>query len=180
MLTHVHCRKHQQRAREHHNWTRSNGRRWPGLMNHFFFYITWMSGCVRCLPGEHMAPKCTKKISWWTQCDALGNVLLGNLGSCHQCSMLLWHVPPTWALLQTTCTLSWKRYSLMAVASFSRIMLRATKQQWFRNGLRSTTTSLRCWVVLQIPQISMQLSICGIYETNMFDLWGPDLTTYST
>ncbi len=25
---------------------RSNGRRWPGLMNHVFFYITWMDGCV--------------------------------------------------------------------------------------------------------------------------------------
>ncbi|KAK3554553.1 hypothetical protein QTP70_025498, partial [Hemibagrus guttatus] len=25
---------------------RSNGRRWPGLMNHVFFYITWMAGCV--------------------------------------------------------------------------------------------------------------------------------------
>ncbi len=24
----------------------SNGRRWPGLMNHVFFYITWMAGCV--------------------------------------------------------------------------------------------------------------------------------------
>ncbi|ROL55025.1 hypothetical protein DPX16_20286 [Anabarilius grahami] len=25
---------------------RSNGRRWPGLMNHVFFYITWMAGGV--------------------------------------------------------------------------------------------------------------------------------------
>ncbi|KAK3524392.1 hypothetical protein QTP70_028003 [Hemibagrus guttatus] len=25
---------------------RSNGRRWPGLMNHISFYITWMAGCV--------------------------------------------------------------------------------------------------------------------------------------
>ncbi len=24
----------------------SNGRRWPGLMNHVFFYIMWMAGCV--------------------------------------------------------------------------------------------------------------------------------------
>jgi len=28
--------------------------------------------------------------------------------------------------------------------SFSRIMRPDTKQKWFRNGLRSTTTSLRC------------------------------------
>uniref|UniRef100_A0A3Q3W8H3 Protein disulfide-isomerase n=1 Tax=Mola mola TaxID=94237 RepID=A0A3Q3W8H3_MOLML len=48
---------------------------------------------------------------------------------------------PTEALLQTMYTLSWKQYSLMAVASFSRIMLCATKQKWFRNGLRSTTTT---------------------------------------
>ncbi|KAK3557213.1 hypothetical protein QTP70_026124, partial [Hemibagrus guttatus] len=23
----------------------SKGRRWPGLINHVFFYITWMAGC---------------------------------------------------------------------------------------------------------------------------------------
>lgn len=32
---------------------RSNGRPWPGLMNHIYFYITWM----RFLPGEHI---CTR------------------------------------------------------------------------------------------------------------------------
>lgn len=48
----------------------------------------------------------------------------------------------------------------MAVASFSRIMLPAKKQTWFRNGLRSRTTSLRCWLGLQLPQISIQSSIC--------------------
>ncbi|KAK3542654.1 hypothetical protein QTP86_031477 [Hemibagrus guttatus] len=37
-------------------------------------------------------------------------------------------------------TLSCKRYSLMAVASFGRILHRATKQKWFRNGLMSTTS----------------------------------------
>lgn len=37
---------------------------------------------VCCLHGEEMAQGCTmgKKASRWTQCDALGNVLLGNLG----------------------------------------------------------------------------------------------------
>ena len=25
---------------------RSNGKRWPGLMYHISFYITWMAGCV--------------------------------------------------------------------------------------------------------------------------------------
>ncbi|KAK3520359.1 hypothetical protein QTP70_023838 [Hemibagrus guttatus] len=42
----------------------------------------------------------------------------------------------------TMYTLSWKRYSLMAVVSSSRIMGRATKQKWFRNGLMSTAMSL--------------------------------------
>ena len=93
---------------------------------------------------------------------------------------ILWHIPPTWTLLQTVYTLSWKQYSLMAVASFSRIMHRATKQKWFRNGLRSTATSLRCWVVLQIPQISIQSSICGICGTNKSDPWRPHLATYKT
>lgn len=49
----------------------------------------------------------------------------------------------------------------MAVASSSRIMLPAKKQTWSRNGLRSRTTSLRCWLGLQLPQISIQSSICG-------------------
>ena len=39
--------------------------------------------------------------------------------------------------------MSW--YALMAVDSFSKIMRHATKQKWFRNGLRGRTTSLRCW-----------------------------------
>ena len=34
-----------------------NRSRWPGLMNHVFFYITWVHVC--CLHGEHMAPGCT-------------------------------------------------------------------------------------------------------------------------
>lgn len=35
------------------------------------------------------------------------------------------------------CTLSWKLYSFIAVASFSRIMRSAIKQKWLRNALRS-------------------------------------------
>ena len=53
-----------------------NGRRWPGLMNHVFFYIMWMQVWVRVcrLPGKHMAPRSQQR-----QCGALGNVLLGML-----------------------------------------------------------------------------------------------------
>ena len=43
----------------------------------------------------------------------------------------------------------------MAVASFNIITHPATLQKWFRNGLRNTTTS-RCWLGLQITQISVQ------------------------
>ncbi len=31
---------------------RSNRRRWPGLMNHVFFYITWMAGCISYLGNK--------------------------------------------------------------------------------------------------------------------------------
>lgn len=37
----------------------------------------------------------------------------------------------------------------------------ATKHQWFRNGLRRTTTSLRCCLGHQILQLSVPLSFCG-------------------
>ena len=86
--------------------------------------------------------------------------------------MLLWHLPEH-------CT-PFHGNGLMAVASFSRIMHCATKQKWFRNGLRSTTTSLRCWLGLQIPQISIQSSICGMCLTNKSNPWRPHLATYKT
>ena len=73
---------------------------------------------VRCLHGEHIAPGCTMTRRR-RQCDALGNVLLGNLGSYFETYHLPKHCRRPW-----TC-------SLMAVASFSRIMCRATKQKWF-------------------------------------------------
>ncbi|KAF7641348.1 hypothetical protein LDENG_00283840, partial [Lucifuga dentata] len=62
----------------------SNGRRWPGLMNQVFFDIMWTAGCV-CV--VYLEKRCTKmhyekKVSWWRQCDDLGDVLLGNLESC--------------------------------------------------------------------------------------------------
>ena len=66
----------------------SNGRGWPGLMNHVFFYITWMARCV-CISylGNtwYQELHYRKKASWQRQCDALADVLLGNLGSCHPC-----------------------------------------------------------------------------------------------
>jgi len=49
--------------------------------------------------------------------DALADVLLGNLGSCHV------HVDVT---LTCSTYLKWKQYFLVAVASFNRIMV----QEW--------------------------------------------------
>ncbi|KAK3515696.1 hypothetical protein QTP70_028535 [Hemibagrus guttatus] len=51
-------------------------------------------------------------------------------------------------------------------ALLQKTMHRATKQKWFRNG---STTSLRCGLGLQIPQISIQSSICGMCWTNKSD-----------
>lgn len=49
----------------------------------------------------------------------------------------------TQSFLQNMCTLSWKRYSRMAVASFRRIMLPDKTQKLFKHGIRSSPTSLR-------------------------------------
>ncbi len=129
----------------------SNGIRWPGLINHVFFYITWMAMCVSYLGKTWHQDALVKKASGQRQCDALGIVLLGNLGSCHPCGCFL----------------------MVALASFRRIMRPATKQKWFRNGLRSTTTSLRCWLGLQIPQISIQSSICGMQNKQVRSMEAP-------
>ena len=72
----------------------SNGRRWPGLMNHVFFYIMSMAGLLTWgTNGTRMHYE--KKTNQQKQCDALGNVLLGNLGSCHPygCYSDTYHLP---------------------------------------------------------------------------------------
>lgn len=51
--------------------------------------------------------------------------------------------------------------SQMVVASFSRIMHLDTGI-FFRNGLRNMIKNWRCWVGLQVPQISIQLSFYGM------------------
>ena len=88
ILTPVHCQKCLRR------------------MNHVFFHITWMAVCV-CITGIHYG----KKASWLRQCDALGNVLLGNLGSCHsyRCYFDTYHLS---IIADRIHTLSWKLYFL--------------------------------------------------------------------
>ena len=63
-----------------------------------------------------------KKARKRRQFDAPGNVLLGNLGSYHWCGSYF----DTYHLPKPKYTPSWQQYSLMAVASFSRIV-----QGWF-------------------------------------------------
>lgn len=62
--------------------------RWPGLMSHVFFYIMWTAVCVHHLPGDEMLH--WKKESQQRQYDALGSVVLGNLGSSHVDVTLTW------------------------------------------------------------------------------------------
>ncbi len=46
----------------------------------------WLCACTSLTWGTHGTKmQYSKKASLWRQCDALGNVLLGNLGSCHPC-----------------------------------------------------------------------------------------------
>ena len=107
-----------------------------------FLYITWMAGCVGVT--YHIAPG-----------YAMGRGQAGG-GSAMLRPMFCWetlgpaiHLDITFTLttylLLTMYNFSWKRNSLLAVASFSRITCRATKQNWLRKGLRSATTSLKCW-----------------------------------
>ena len=141
----------------------SDGKRWPGLMNHVFFDIMWIVWCVfvtylgntwhQNALWEEGKP--VEAVWCFGQCSAEKPWVLPSIW------MLLWHVPPTQALLQTMYPLSWERYSLMAVASFSWIMCCATKRKCFRNGLRNTTMRLRCWLCLQIPLIKSNQASVG-------------------
>ena len=89
----------------------SIGRSWPGLMKHIFF-LHHVDGQMHLhhLTGDQMVPGCAvgrrqpcgvSVCNVWAMCcwEALGPAILLNI---------LWHVPPTKALLQTMYTLSWK------------------------------------------------------------------------
>ncbi len=74
-----------------------------------------------------------KKAGRWRQCDALDNVLLGNLGSCI-------HVDVT-VTLKTVADL---------ILPFTAPCHTA---ELFRDGLRNMTKNSGCCVGLQTPQI---------------------------
>lgn len=90
-------------------------------MNHVFFSIMWMVKCVFVAYMEN----------WW-YCDVLGNVFVwATLGPAISVRLLAKYTP------------LWKRYSLMAAASFSKIKHSARHKKCFKNALKNTT-SLRC------------------------------------
>uniref|UniRef100_A0A8C4N7B6 Transposase Tc1-like domain-containing protein n=1 Tax=Eptatretus burgeri TaxID=7764 RepID=A0A8C4N7B6_EPTBU len=181
VMTLVHRRKRRQWARKHWNWTLGQWKKvaWCNesrfLLDHVdcpYALFTWGSD------GTKM--HCGKTTSRWRECDALGNVLLGNPGSGHSCGHQFdtCHRPKT--SLQTRYTPSWQWYSLMALTSFSRIMCPATLHTLFGNGLTNMMKCSRCFPGLQILKISIRLSICGMCWTDKSDPRRLHLTTYRT
>ena len=79
------------------NGTRSNWRRWPGLMNHIFFYTTLMAGCASVAylgNTKHQGAlweegKPAEAVWGFGQCSAGKPWVLPSMW------MLLWQVPPT-------------------------------------------------------------------------------------
>lgn len=72
----------------------SNGRKWPGLKNHVFFYVR-VHVCHLQYPRKRWTHY-EKKDSRHGRCDALSNILLGNLLSWHSCGCFFFgHVPPS-------------------------------------------------------------------------------------
>ncbi len=66
MLTPVNCRKRQQWAREHQNWTTEQWKNvaWSDVSR--FFYIAWMAGCVLLTWGirMHYGKKASRRRQW--------------------------------------------------------------------------------------------------------------------
>ena len=108
---------------------------------YIYTYININTG-VCCLPGDHRMHY-GKKASRRRWCDALGNVLLGNLGSCHPwgCYFDRYHLPKHcyWPLTSFHAnSIHWWLWPL--------------SKKLFRNGLRNKTTGLRCLLGLQFPR----------------------------
>lgn len=142
MRTPVHC---QSTNSEHQNWIMQWWKRGPGLM---FFYGTQMAGFF--LPEEHMAPGCTVE----RRQASRGSVTLLAIfcweTTIHVDYLLLWHVSPTWVLLQKCYTIS-------------------------LNGVKFQQAGSQKAKMVQEVMIPTQLSICGTCWTNESDLWMPHL-----
>ena len=121
---------------------RSNGRRWPSH--------GWPCACASLTWGTHgTRMHYGKRAIRWRQCNDLGNVLLWNLGSCYPCGCYF----DTYHLLKHCCR---SCTPFDGCGLFQQDNAQCHKPKWFRNSLRSTTMSLRCWLGLQISQISIE------------------------
>lgn len=104
-------------------------------------HTQWIIVCLhRCTEGTHGSTRVHhgRKTTQWRRCDALGNVLLRNLAD---------HLHP---FVGAIFSVGW--------GLFQQEKAPTTKQQRLSNGLRRTTTRLRYWLGLQIPQDSIQTS----------------------
>lgn len=82
--------------------------------------VWWITfSCTSYRPGEEMAPRSTMGRRRF-KTDALGDVLLGKLGSCHSCGCYFDNVTPTYTFLLSKYTTSWLRCFLISVASFQQ------------------------------------------------------------
>uniref|UniRef100_A0AAY5JYT4 Cadherin domain-containing protein n=1 Tax=Esox lucius TaxID=8010 RepID=A0AAY5JYT4_ESOLU len=94
-LTPVHCQKLLEWACEHQNWTTEQWKK-VACSDESSFLLHHMDGQVRVAYLENSWHQdALWEASRWRQCDALGNVLLGNLGSCHSCGCKfdMYHLP---------------------------------------------------------------------------------------
>ena len=143
-------------------------RGWPGVCAS----LTWGTHGTRMHYG--------KKVSWQRQRDALGNVLLGQLGSSHPCACysdtnhLPLHCYRPLTPFHRNSIPWWLR------VGFSRLMCRATK----KNGSEKVWgAQQRVWAVdlaSKILQISIQSSIFGMCWKSTSKPWRPLWTTYRT
>ena len=146
MLTPVHRRKHQQWAREHQNWTTEQWKKvaWSDESRFLLHHVDGQV-CVHHLPGEHMAPGCT-----------MGRRQAGG-GSVMLWAMFCWETLGPAIHVDVTLT----RTTYLSIVAdhvhpfmetvfpdgcglFQQDNAPCHKTKWFRNGLRSTTMSLRC------------------------------------
>lgn len=136
-------------------------------------------GASQDVPAKHLAPECTMGRR---QADG-GSVVLWaeycyeNLGSWQPCGshFEMHHLPK----VQTTYSLSWKRfYPIFPLASFCRMVRPVTKQKWFGNSFRNTT-SLRCWLGLKIVQMPIK-PLWDVPDKDLIHGSGSDLVPDST